>query len=403
MGSGPSKRNHVRTKVQTVAKFQAIRKHSCGQEPVDSTETKITPETTSKEICLQISKKSITSEANQQLLITDTTAAWEKLRDGQVPSSENLPKVPLTMGDFRKVSRPKAVDDSDDEAFDIPYKATERVSQEETCHICGVYTGSEVFPCRICCRTYHTTCLQKIGRCQNGAAVAILRKATTPLGWSCYTCDDLSTLLTEEELRVLIDTFDKYDVNKDNNISLKEFLNYRQHRHKELFNTDMSKEEIEDEKSIFNLMDKSKTASISWWEFLNYESIKILQQRKKNSLVKMLSPREIAMARTLFQAFDKDGDGEITENEARKASLSWYRMFFKPVDSFHGYAIFSEENLSRLDHHIQQNVNFIMEADEDKNGATSWEEYLKNQALYILAARPNECQPPIGYKLLSPD
>ena len=59
---------------------------------------------------------------------------------------------------------------------------------EELCTICGVYTGAEVHPCRVCCKVYHELCLKKKGKLYDHSELEAFRKANTEQGWSCYDC-----------------------------------------------------------------------------------------------------------------------------------------------------------------------------------------------------------------------
>jgi len=63
-----------------------------------------------------------------------------------------------------------------------------KVVNEELCSICGVYTGVEVHPCRVCCKVYHELCLKKKGKLYDHAELDAFRKANTDQGWSCYDC-----------------------------------------------------------------------------------------------------------------------------------------------------------------------------------------------------------------------
>ena len=47
------------------------------------------------------------------------------------------------------------------------------------------------------------------------------------LGWSCHTCDNISSLLSAEELMSISDKFDQLDINKDEVLSCEEYLIFR--------------------------------------------------------------------------------------------------------------------------------------------------------------------------------
>ena len=46
-------------------------------------------------------------------------------------------------------------------------------------------------------------------------------------GWSCPQCENISSLLKEEEMMELVEAFDKLDENLDTQVTLEEFLKYQ--------------------------------------------------------------------------------------------------------------------------------------------------------------------------------
>ena len=57
------------------------------------------------------------------------------------------------------------------------------------------------------------------------------------------------------------------------------------------------------------------------------EMLILLFASPQKNLAKKLSEKEVHRARENFRAFDTDGDGVITEFEARRAFRSWYSLF----------------------------------------------------------------------------
>lgn len=51
----------------------------------------------------------------------------------------------------------------------------------------------------------------------------------------------------------------------------------------ELTNSEMERDQIQEETRTYHRVDKDSTGSITWWEFLNFETTRILQQRHKVS------------------------------------------------------------------------------------------------------------------------
>ncbi|CAH1773900.1 unnamed protein product [Owenia fusiformis] len=387
MGSGASKRPNTTRKVQAVSAFQAIPKSPKEKDKIlndEITDTQIKLDDVNHD-----NEKS--TDNRRSITINETSNAWNALKQGIILNANSLPKTTLTLDDFTKVIRRKASEIKNDD-LEIPYESKEKVESEELCHICAVYTGSETYPCRICPRVYHESCLRKIGHCSSPESSNLLQKAHEPIGWSCYKCDNLSSVLAEEEMFQLMEDFDIYDIDKDSTISLDEFLKYKNEQYQKRFGCEMPFEDEETERRRFKIMDKNKTETLDWWEFLNYESTHILTTRSKNALVRLLTEREIDEARRTFRVFDRDGNGEISEHEAKHAFTSWYSQFLHETPG--SLKILDTDDVddnSEFAVHVKENTKLIMAADTDKNGRVSWNEYLKDQALYIIASRPNSC------------
>ncbi|XP_013378662.1 PHD finger protein 24 isoform X2 [Lingula anatina] len=319
------------------------------------------------------------------LTYTDTSSAWEQLRQGTCADIDTLPQTKFTVKkSYTPLKRQRTVDEDDNEAYDIPYdkflgsKPLGDVKEEQTitCSLCrSDNIDNALYKCRICARHFHERCLQKIGFCQDEESLRQLHKAKTKVGWSCHECDNLNNILTEEEQVELIENFEKCDVNMDATISVEEYLDYKQKEYLALFHTPMPKEEEDLEKTKFRHMDTDGTGTIDWWEFLNYETIRLLERtRTKNALLRLLTPSEIDTAREAFSQFDLDGDGLITEVEAKKAFSRLPNKAFL----------------------IKNRTKHIMDADADNSGNVSWTEFLKQRAIVMLAARPNKAVKHLG-------
>lgn len=273
----------------------------------------------------------------------------------------------------------------------IPYFGAwkNRVANEELCTICHTYTGGDVHPCRVCGKVYHELCLKKKGKLYDPCEQEAFKKANTEKGWSCYDCESFTTLLTDEEMQQLIENFDKLDVNQDTQINKDEYVRYKNAEYKRIHSEEMPKYLKEEACNEFKQMDKDQTGTIDWWEFLNHEALKqIAANRSKFQLVRMLSPLEIQKARDIFHAFDKDEDGYINSHEVAVGFNRWFgnlRVYDKDRDNSFGKALDPKD----VSGHIDRHTRIFMDADTDKNRLVSWDEYLREQALYIIAARPN--------------
>jgi len=263
---------------------------------------------------------------------------------------------------------------------------------------------------RVCLRCYHENCLG-----QTGSVVSKdvdIKDALTIKGWSCPQCENISSLLKEEEMLELVEAFDKLDENLDTKVTMDEFLKYQESLHFLHWGAPMSQEDLEMEKTKFSLMDKDQTGSIDWWEFLNYETLRKLRKRNKSSLVSVLTENEIQQARESFQAMDKDRNGIINVEEAQDAFSLWYNeCVTKRLDkelrrSKPDSALKSELHLGsttkadfkqklsqkvgqEVGFHVEHRVRHLLECDRDRDGEVSWEEYLKGHALSLISARLN--------------
>lgn len=378
MGTGVSredeeKQTNLRVKVQAVTAFESAgRKHrEKRKSPLDKRKT----------------KQNGKSEGSKQ-------SGWDRAREKSL-SKLHVKDTSLRLSDFNKITRKTQLDEEDIKPVDIPYITSEKVQPEELCHVCSVYTGRETYPCRICYKVYHEGCLRKLGQCKDPASSALLKRAVKPVGWSCHKCDNLSNVLTEEEMCNLMAMFERHEVMRDSSISLEDYLDFRKRVYNELTNSEMERDQIQEETRTYHRVDKDSTGSITWWEFLNFETTRILQQRHKNSLLHLLHKREIELARRLFQIYDEEHDGVISEHNARKAIATWYTLFLEPDETLHGYAIMSQVKTEDIGKVITENLTFTMDDETSSERTMSWNDYLLELAIYIIAARSNLSPVPV--------
>ncbi|XP_022097219.1 PHD finger protein 24-like isoform X2 [Acanthaster planci] len=357
---------------------------------------------------------------SRTLVFKDTTDAWAALREGFVDETTELPDTEFSLVEsaisgYRTVERVRGTNEDDPSRggeqeqqrgrsqsnqsdLNIPYTLpaeSDQLSNDEKCAICRSHSGGILFPCRICTHVFHESCLQKSGRVQDSTARQLLRRANAGVGWSCHECEDLSKLLHQDDMFELMEVFETADIDSDASISLEEFMAFRRRVFKDRHDRDMLSHEEEDEINQFKAIDTDRTGSLSWWEFLSHEAVRRLSSQSKKSLAKKLSPKEVQTARENFRAFDTDGDGVITEFEARRAYRSWYSNFIPDPNEMtlrERRKIPEDIWLARskeLNTHVDANTNLLMSGDTDGSGTISWEEYLLEQALFIIAARPN--------------
>nr|KAG5697431.1 hypothetical protein BaRGS_008857 [Batillaria attramentaria] len=81
----------------------------------------------------------------------------------------------------------------------------------------------------------------------------------------------------------------------------------------------LTRDKADNAKRRFQQVDTSKRGRITWCQFLNIETIRILNKRPKNALVRLLTAPELERARDAFRLLDTDMDGRITKAMAHDA------------------------------------------------------------------------------------
>nr|XP_022318708.1 PHD finger protein 24-like [Crassostrea virginica] len=248
--------------------------------------------------------------------------------------------------------------------------------EEEVCHVCQkeFERNEESSPCRICDKVFHKDCVLAMKDLHPSHLTAI-KRANSSVGWSCPSCDDLSLLLREDELKGIIDTFDEEINPKGGQITFEEFIEYKRKQ----FGRQVTDEEHKQIDLEFRLVDTDGSGTIDWWEFLNFQARVKLASRDQTGLVELLTDKEVLAAKIAFARLDVNNDGSITELEARKV----FEEYFSRLNSTHG-----KLNID-TDIYAKHALGRAMSLDVKEMGSVSWDEFLNGQAQYILAARPN--------------
>ncbi|XP_051766243.1 LOW QUALITY PROTEIN: PHD finger protein 24 [Ctenopharyngodon idella] len=312
--------------------------------------------------------------------------AWGRLRDGKGVEPEDLKKAhQLTPPAF---VRPKR-EVNDDQPVDVSLGQTEQPVNDEMCEVCEVWTADDLFPCRTCTRVFHDGCLQEMGCLSTEALQEMRETAHTTTGWSCYYCDNVNLLLTEEEMYSLMETFKQCKIIPESCLVSDELLQYRHFVTKQLFERDLTDEEEEEVLAQFAALDPEKKGQIEWSDFLYHESLSVLQKfRTENSLVRILTAKERDRARAIFQSVDQDKDGIITAGEARRAQTSWFHKINKESQSCN-VSISHVGPISESSPASSSSERSRDKAMENDNRPVTWDNFLRESAIYILAARPN--------------
>ncbi|XP_056289294.1 PHD finger protein 24 isoform X3 [Pseudoliparis swirei] len=257
--------------------------------------------------------------------------AWSRLRDGKGVEPGDLDKsYQLTPPAF---VRPKREAD-DDQPVQVELLKKEQPPSDEMCDVCEVWTADDLYPCRICTRMFHDGCLRELGYLQAEALQEMKDTAHTVTGWSCYYCDNLNLLLTEEEMYSLMETFKQCKIIPESCLVSDELLQYRHFASKQQFDKDLTDEQEEEVLAQFAALDPEKKGHIEWCDFLYFESLAVLRKlRTENSMVRLLSAKERNSVRSVFLDLDLDEDGVITRAESRQAQKSWFHKLNKDSQS----------------------------------------------------------------------
>lgn len=265
----------------------------------------------------------------------------------------------LRFVDFTQLDRVHKVDDNELLPVDIAFFQEGKVEPEELCHVCSVYTGSETLLCGVCYRVFHEGCLAKIGQ-WSGPPDLLANSGM----WSCHQCANLGNLLTEKEIIDVLRRLDKCGIRKEDDLALADYMAYCHMSLQEDEGKILTRDKAENARRRFGQADTANRGRITWLQFLNIETVRILNKRSKNALVRLLTQAELERARDAFRILDTDMDGRITKETAHTAL---------------------DRNSRRSGYYPDETMMYI---DEDLNESISWIEFLRDRAIYIIAERP---------------
>ncbi|XP_067884860.1 PHD finger protein 24 isoform X1 [Heterodontus francisci] len=317
-------------------------------------------------------------------------AAWGRLRDGKGVEPEELEwNDRVTPPAFIRPKRQLG----DDESLDINLQQNDEVINDEMCDVCEVWTADDLYPCRICTRVFHDGCLRRMAHLSPSSIQELKETAHTTVGWSCQYCDNVNLLLTDEEMFSLREVFRQRRIIPESCLTLDDFLHYKHFIHKQIFDEQMNEEKEELAMMQFSALDGDKKGQMEWMDFLYHESLLVLQKfRSENSLLRLLMAKEHERARSCFLSLDQNQDGLITGSECKKAQNSWFRKNSKESQSCnvsisHVGPISESSPASRGRVRVQDKSLLCREQEENRR--VDWKTFLKENAIYILAARPN--------------
>ncbi|KAM6470946.1 PHD finger protein 24 isoform 2-T2 [Liasis olivaceus] len=309
-------------------------------------------------------------------------AAWERLRDGRGVEPEELDRpgcfAPPAL--VRPVRGPR-----EEERLEVSLEQREQVANDEMCEVCEVWTAESLLPCRVCTRVYHDGCLQRMGLLSQDGAAEAVETAHSVVGWSCYHCDNLNSLLTEEEMGSLSQAFRQGNITPESSLTLEDFLRY-----KGLAEQPSSKEEDARHALQFAALDPQQKGLVDWADFLSHESLLLLQRtRTQDGLLHLLTGKERERAREAFLALDRHGDGLISQGESRGSQHAWFRKRQQEAPSC-GASISQVNPPSENSSDSQrQEGEQLLRQQQGEPRTVTWPAFLRESTVYILAARPN--------------
>ncbi|GLD55117.1 PHD finger protein 24 isoform X2 [Lates japonicus] len=307
--------------------------------------------------------------------------AWSRLRDGKGVEPEDLDKThQLTPPAF---VRPKREAD-DDQPVEVELDKKEQPPSDEMCDVCEVWTAEDLYPCRICTRVFHDGCLRELGYLRAEALQEMRDTAHTVTGWSCYYCDNLNLLQQRKRCTASWRPL-QCKIIPESCLVSDELLQYRHFVSKQQFDKDLTDEQEEEVLAQFAALDPEKKGHVEWSDFLYFESLAVLRKfRTENSLVRVLTAKERDKARSMFLGLDLDKDGLITRAECRQAQQSWFHNLSKDSQS-------CNVSISQVGPMCESSPG-SSGSERSKTGDSrpvTWADFLKESAIYILAARPN--------------
>jgi len=216
-----------------------------------------------------------------------------------------------------------------------------------------------------------------MGYIQGDSAAEVTETAHTETGWSCHYCDNLNLLLTEEEMYSLTETFQQCKVIPDCSLTLEDYLRYR-HQAAKRGDSDRAL-----------ALDPEHRGHIEWPDFLSHESLLLLQQlRPQNSLLRLLTVKERERARATFLA--RGSGSTISEAECRGAQHSWFckHLAEAPSCSVSISHVGPIADSSPASSSSKSQDKALLPTEQEPR-FVDWPTFLRENVVYILAARPN--------------
>uniref|UniRef100_A0A0L8GLC8 KIAA1045 RING finger domain-containing protein n=1 Tax=Octopus bimaculoides TaxID=37653 RepID=A0A0L8GLC8_OCTBM len=274
--------------------------------------------------------------------------------------------------------------DLPNEPNNIPYFPAKRGSADVVCSYCGVYTGNENHPCKVCDLVFHKICLNKyyVETC-NDTLLDMDPCQINEESWTCHNCEDLLALLTIEEYNSLMRMFEKFGMQKDTLVTHANFLRFRRGVYNNIHGEDMKPDEMKKSMQHFEHMDVNDKGEITRKDFINSEVIRILKQRPEHKITCLLKPKEIEEVRAIFRSIDSLGQGSAKKNAVQGAFIKWLAKRKKISVSK------SKSRKCSLDEKRDKEYIRKRSLPGDNSKTIIWQDFVSQYALAVIAARPN--------------
>ncbi|CAF1189695.1 unnamed protein product [Adineta steineri] len=264
--------------------------------------------------------------------------------------------------------------------YEIPRMPREKEIIENVIILCIFCNGpciDDSIHCGVCMKTYHYQCRYELDNVNDQSSLLpSLQKQYN----SCLECEDLTQLLTEDEINYLISIFKHIDQDKDGFIILRDFLAFctngilldKFHLFT-LNNIDLNKVH-------FNIMDSRQNRNVAWVDFERFYICKLIAAKNKIELTTKLSENELRVAKRLYMTephlkIDKKRNLIITKRHLSQIS---HNLIVTNKEKYGG-------NFIDAILHENENIDEIFE----KRSVITWDKFLCEICILIILNRSN--------------
>ncbi|XP_078286727.1 PHD finger protein 24-like [Rhinoraja longicauda] len=171
-----------------------------------------------------------------------------------------------------------------------------------------------------------------------------------------------------------------------------DFLHYKHGVHQRQCGGPLAEGQEGGELAQYRALTPTETG-LDWPDFLYHESLLLLDRlRSRNSLLRLLTAKERERARGVFLSLERSPQDLVSAADCRRAQHTW---FIKPAEEVQSCSVsishvgpMSEKSPGSRGRGRAQDRTLLSKEPEDSR-PVPWETFLKENVIYILAARPN--------------